>query len=72
MSVGTGGINRAARAGKKVADTALEKPVQVSEENDKVKTAAKKAPAKKSTVKKSPRPMNECCQLTQELPIHLL
>ena len=72
MPVGTGSINRASRASKKTAENvkkAAETPVEVVE-----KKVPVKKPATRKTVKKEDVFVvgNECCHLTEDLPIHLL
>lgn len=75
MPVGTGSINRAARSGKKTTNTTTNTTVETAVKSEGV---VKQAPAKTVSTKKSApakkvtRQSNECCQLTQELPIHLL
>ena len=67
MPVGTGSINRAARTSKKApsgAKNAEEKHCEMA--SPEVKKAE---PARKEVVRGV---SNECFQLTQELPIHLL
>ena len=81
MPVGAGSINRAARTGKKAAETAkttkvIDTAEAVQAPVPKKKTASTKAAApKKSTdVKKAAVFVvgNEVCHLTEELPVHLL
>ena len=72
MPVGTGSINRASRASKKTTEN-IKKVVETP-----VETAEEKAPVKKPVTRKKveKEPVfvvgNECCHLTEELPVHLL
>ena len=84
MPIGTGSINRASRTSKKTAKPLENKAViseekVVVEETEKTpqqKVSAKKSSAKKPVVKAEKETTfvvgNECCHLTEELPIHLL
>lgn len=85
MPIGTGSINRASRTSKKTVKPQERKAAAVVKEEIpaevEVKSAPKKAPAKKSTAKKQDVKVekeitfvvgNESCHLTEELPIHLL
>lgn len=72
MPVGTGSINRASRASKKAVENVkkvAEAPVEISEE----KALVKKQSARKKVEKELVFVVgNECCHLTEELPVHLL
>ena len=87
MPVGKGSINRASRSSKKtvketdnklaqsVTEAVVEEPVVASEETKPVKkkTVAKKTVTEKKVEEKTVESIgNECCHLTEELPVHLL
>ena len=85
MPIGTGSINRASRTSKKTVKPQENKTETVVKEEIpaavEVKSVTKKAPAKKSAAKKQEPKVeketafvvgNECCHLTEDLPIHLL
>lgn len=88
MPVGKGSINRASRSSKKTVketDNKLaqsvteavveEEPVVASEETKSVKkkTVAKKTVTEKKVEEKTVESIgNECCHLTEDLPVHLL
>ena len=87
MPVGKGSINRASRSSKKTvketdnktavhaSEAVVTEPIVVLEETKpaRKKTVAKKIVTEKKVQEKTVESIgNECCHLTEDLPIHLL
>ena len=82
MPVGKGSINRASRSSKKNVKEADSKVVMQPDvqESEAAVASVETKPARKKTVTKKAEAKevvqessaNECCHLTEELPVHLL